>query len=222
MNAIITTISGLLARIRARLRSWLQPADQGRPEPAALPVSMASPAAPIAAASAASAASLSEISAASASAVSASVPSASVPSASTASASVASASVASVSVASASVASASVDSASMVSEISAASLSLAREAANSPVRSPVAVHSAAPAALAVPDDGRVGVQVRQFFARMASAGPGGLVVDFAAWGPVPVERFFMALGAAERGERRGPALADASSIGEAFQGFVWD
>ena len=198
MNSLFTTISGLFARIRARLRSWLRPADQARPEPAALPVSTAPPAAPIATASATSAADLSAISAASASAVSPSV-------------------------ASASVASASVDSASSVSEVSAASLSLAREAANSPVRSPVAVPVAAPAALAVPGDGRVGVQqVRQFFARMASAGPGGLAVDFAAWGPVPVGRFFMALGAAERGERRGPALAEASSIGEAFQGFVWD
>ena len=203
MNSLFTTISGLFARIRARLRSWLRPADQARPEPAALPVSTAPPAAPIATASATSAADLSAISAASASAVSPSV--------------------ASASVASASVASASVDSASSVSEVSAASLSLAREAANSPVRSPVAVPVAAPAALAVPGDGRVGVQqVRQFFARMASAGPGGLAVDFAAWGPVPVGRFFMALGAAERGERRGPALAEASSIGEAFQGFVWD
>lgn len=208
MNSLFTTISGLFARIRARLRSWLRPADQARPEPAALPVSTAPPAAPIATASATSAADLSAISAASASAVSPSVASASVVSATTASASVDSASSVS---------------ASSVSEVSAASLSLAREAANSPGRSPVAVPVAAPAALAVPGDGRVGVQqVRQFFARMASAGPGGLAVDFAAWGPVPVGRFFMALGAAERGERRGPALAEASSIGEAFQGFVWD
>jgi hypothetical protein len=69
---------------------------------------------------------------------------------------------------------------------------------------------------------RMVAPVRQFFARMAAAGPEGLAVDFAKWGSAPVERFFMALGHPDRGERRGPVLTSAASIREAFAEFVWD
>jgi hypothetical protein len=230
MNATLTRLAGLFARVRSRVLTWLRKTSQS--QPAALTerstATAALPAAPVASAPVASTsvanASVANASVANASVVSAPIANASVVSAPVASASVVSAPVASLSTASASVASVSDASASVVADVTVASLSLDREAAQSRARLQRVAPASAPAglAMAVPGEGKVGVPVRQFFARMASAGPGGLVVDFAAWGPVPVERFFMALGAAERGERRGPALAETSSIGEAFEGFVWD
>lgn len=71
-------------------------------------------------------------------------------------------------------------------------------------------------------DARPALSVRQFFARVAAAAPGGLSVDFSAWQSASVERFFMAMAAPERAERRGPALAEAVSLDGAFAGFEWD
>ena len=71
-------------------------------------------------------------------------------------------------------------------------------------------------------DARPALTVRQFFARVAAAAPGGLQVDFAAWQGASVERFFFALSAPERSERRGPAMAEAVSTRHAFDGFEWD
>lgn len=71
-------------------------------------------------------------------------------------------------------------------------------------------------------DAKPALTVRQFFARVAAAAPGGLQVDFAAWQGASVERFFFALSAPERSERRGPAMAEAVSTRHAFDGFEWD
>ncbi len=71
-------------------------------------------------------------------------------------------------------------------------------------------------------DARPTLTVRQFFARVAAAAPGGLQVDFTAWQGASVERFFSALSAPERSERRGPAIAEAVSVRQAFDGFEWD
>ena len=64
--------------------------------------------------------------------------------------------------------------------------------------------------------------VRRFFAQVAAAAPGGLTLDFSTWQGATVDRFFLALPAPERTRRRGPALAESSSISGAFDGFEWD
>jgi hypothetical protein len=69
---------------------------------------------------------------------------------------------------------------------------------------------------------KASVSVRQFFARVAAGAPGGLSFDFAAWESAKVERFFMAMAAPERTQRRGPALAEEVGLGHAFEGFQWD
>jgi hypothetical protein len=64
--------------------------------------------------------------------------------------------------------------------------------------------------------------VRQFFARVATAAPGGLQVDFAAWQVAKVERYFLAMSRPERGQQRGAALAEEVVLTRAFDGFEWD
>lgn len=64
--------------------------------------------------------------------------------------------------------------------------------------------------------------VRRFFARVAAVVPGGLTVDFSAWQDATVDRFFLALTSPERTRRRGPALAETTSLSGAFDGFEWD
>jgi hypothetical protein len=66
------------------------------------------------------------------------------------------------------------------------------------------------------------VTVRQFFARVATAAPGGLQVDFAAWQVAKVERYFLAMSTSERGQQRGAALAEDVGLSRAFDGFQWD
>lgn len=98
-----------------------------------------------------------------------------------------------------------------------ADVSIAEEGAGA--SAPGVVAPAGPAVLA---SAPAPLSVRQFFARVAAAAPGGLAIDFAAWQAVKVERFFMAMGAPERVQRRGPALAEEVALGRAFDGFEWD
>ena len=113
------------------------------------------------------------------------------------------------------------------SVVSGMSLSAAPRASLAAVAPDMSLGAGAPAPAAPRGEAVVAAtavegSVRQFFARVAAAAPGGLVVDFAAWQGVKVERFFMAIHAPERAQRRGPAIADEPALGGAFEGFQWD
>lgn len=71
-------------------------------------------------------------------------------------------------------------------------------------------------------DARPTLSVRQFFARVAAAVPGGLTVDFLDWQTVRVERYFLAMSASGRAPQRGPALAEDVAMKRAFDDFEWD
>lgn len=66
------------------------------------------------------------------------------------------------------------------------------------------------------------LSVRQFFARVAAAVPGGLTVDFRDWQTARVERYFLAMSASGRAPQRGPALAEEVAMKRAFDDFEWD
>lgn len=68
------------------------------------------------------------------------------------------------------------------------------------------------------------LRVRQFFGRMVLAGPGAQAVDLAEWARLPVERFFLAVGAPRALVRREAPTSggEAVRLGNAFEGFEWD
>lgn len=68
------------------------------------------------------------------------------------------------------------------------------------------------------------LRVRQFFGRMVLAGPGAQAVDLADWQMLPVERFFLAVGAPRALHRREAPTSggEAVKLGNAFEGFEWD
>lgn len=113
----------------------------------------------------------------------------------------------------------------------AAAEPVAVEAASEHVRGDMSVSAAVEVAAA--GDGQVrgdalradegpALSVRQFFARVAAAVPGGLTVDFMDWQTARVERYFLAVSASGRAPQRGPALTEEVVLKHAFAEFEWD
>lgn len=115
----------------------------------------------------------------------------------------------------------------------AAAEPVAVEAASEHVRGDMSVSAEVEVAVAVAGDGLVrgdalradegpALSVRQFFARVAAAVPGGLTVDFMDWQTARVERYFLAVSSSGRAPQRGPALTEEVVLKHAFAEFEWD